>query len=289
MTTSLIPMAEVRELAVATARSGFFAGVETAEKALVLMAIAQAEGCAPIQAMQRYHIIKGKPAKQAWAMLADFTSRGGKVVWIEHSASCCKATFSHPQGGEVTVEWTLEKARQAGIAGNDNWRKYPENMLHARCVSNGVRFVDPGAANGLYTPEEVQDFDAPFSAIPPEKRTIEVVAPAPRLAKPPAPSDGTKAKWDSRQPIPPVILRVLPGSQPIANTALNDLGVEDLEMVIEHGKRAYTDWEAMPSVSKKALALLSEITACAQARLDEQQGLVPPPGDEDASFEPVHQ
>lgn len=274
-TTTMIPISEIQQLATATARSGFFAGVETPDKALVLMAIAQAEGCAPIQAMQRYHIIKGKPSKQAWAMLADFTSAGGKVEWHEHSSKCCKATFSHPAGGTVTVDWDLEKARGAGLSGNDNWRKYPENMLHARVVSNGVRFVYPAAANGLYTPEEVEDFDKPFASLPAEKKQEPVLRAVEKI-------DGSKPKktdkWTPQQPIPSVILSAIPGAMSLADRPLQELETEDLEMVLEQGKQTYSNWSEMPGASKKALSLLREITITAQTLLDERQGLVPPQG-----------
>ena len=273
MSTAMVTMQDVKELARATAASGFFAGVQSPEQALVLMMIAQAEGCAPIQAMQRYHIIKGKPSKQAWAMLSDFTGSGGKVEWHEHSEQRCKATFSHPSGGTVTVDWTLERAKAAGISSNDNWRKYPENMLHARCVSNGVRFVFPAAANGLYTPEEVQDFEPAFSTIPPERKPEVIVAAKPKKTEAPT----KKEKWTIEAPIPHAILRAMPAARELAEIPLIRLNVEDLELVIEQGKRLYTEWQSVAGVPEKALALLKEVTVSALALLDDKLGLVPPP------------
>lgn len=282
-------MAEMRELAAAAARSGFFAGVETPEKALVLMAIAQAEGCAPIQAMQRYHIIKGKPSKQAWAMLADFTAAGGKVEWHEHGSQCCKATFSHPSASPVTVEWNLAKAKDAGLSGNDNWRKYPENMLHARCVSNGVRFVFPAAANGLYTPEEMQDMDGKFSAIPPEKEApvrarVEIVAKEPEAKEPP------KEKWTTAKPVPDVVLRGFPkqAQLDLRDIPLADMAIDDLEVVIEQGAKAYEAWKQMPSVAPKLLQLLQAIVAEASVLVKSHNGEVAPPPDEPpADYDPT--
>jgi hypothetical protein len=286
---AMVPFAEVERLAKATAVTGFFAGVETAERALVLMMIAQAEGVHPVQAMQRYHVIKGKPSKQAWAMLADFTASGGKVEWHEHSATKCDATFSHPLGGTIRVDWNMDKARAAGLAGGDNWRKYPENMLHARCVSNGVRFVFPAAANGLYTPEEVQDFDSPFTAIPAEDRAVEVVATpsnVQQLKPATSPKKEPKApvkKWTPDDPLPEVIIRGLPKeAHALAGKRLADLVIEDLEQLTEVGKRAYVEWSQMPGTNPKLLKGLQEITVHAHAFLDKALGCVPPPDDQDA-------
>lgn len=157
MTVAIVPFSEVKELAKATAESRYYPGVQSAEQAIVLMSLAQAEGMHPIQALQRYHVIEGKPSKQAQAMLADFIASGGKVEWIEHSSTACKATFSHPTGGTVTTGFTMDDAKRAGLSARPNWQRYPENMLHARCVSKGVRFVYPAATGGFHTPEEEQD------------------------------------------------------------------------------------------------------------------------------------
>ncbi|MCX7689084.1 MAG: hypothetical protein N2045_14060, partial [Fimbriimonadales bacterium] len=60
----------------------------------------------------------------------------------------------------------MEDAKRAGLIGKagGNWEKYPRAMLRARVVSEGVRTVFPGVIVGLYTPEEVRDFE-PVPAI----------------------------------------------------------------------------------------------------------------------------
>ena len=155
-------MDEIKDLALIEkagtyiAKSGLF-GVKTPEQAIALMLVAQAEGRSPFEAARDYHIIQGRPALKADAMLARFQQAGGKVRWIESSDTKAVAEFSHPQGGTLTVTWTIERAQKAGLTGKDNWRQYPAQMLRARCISEGVRAVFPGATSGMYTPEEVQD------------------------------------------------------------------------------------------------------------------------------------
>lgn len=157
--SNLIPFEQQTSLARAFVQSKLF-GVQNESQALALMALCEAEGLHPAKAVQEYHIIQGRPALKADAMLARFQRAGGSVKWVKYTDTAVCGVFTHPQGGSVDVEWTIERACQIGLAGKDNWKNYPRNMLRARCISEGVRAVYPGIATGLYTVEEVQDFGA---------------------------------------------------------------------------------------------------------------------------------
>lgn len=156
--SNLVPVDQIQIMATAVAKSGLF-GVKTPEQAMALMLIAQAEGSHPAIAARDYHVIQGRPALKADAMLARFQQAGGKVQWDIYTDTEVKATFSHPAGGSITLAWTIEQAKRIGIAGKDNWKNYPRAMLRARVISEGIRTVYPGCVVGVYTPEEVQDFD----------------------------------------------------------------------------------------------------------------------------------
>ena len=156
MTTSIVPFEHQMSLASAFAKSGLF-GVKTPEQALALMAICEADGLHPAKAVQEYHIINGRPALRADAMLARFQTAGGSVRWGEYTDQRVVGTFSHPQGGSVEVAWTVDMATAAGLTKNPTWRSYPRQMLRARCVSEGIRTVFPGVVVGTYTPEEAED------------------------------------------------------------------------------------------------------------------------------------
>lgn len=162
---------EMERLGSYIAKSRLF-GIQTTEQALVLMAISQAEGRHPALAARDYDIIQGKPAKKAEAMMRDFMSAGGKIEWHALDDTQADATFSHPQGGKVRIAWTLERAKTAGLAGKDMWKKFPRQMLRSRTVSEGVRTVFPMATSGMYVPEEIGDFgDAPR----PERRSAPTI------------------------------------------------------------------------------------------------------------------
>ena len=149
---------DVEKMATAIAASQLF-GIKTKEQAMALMLIAQAEGRHPVEAARDYNIIQGKPSKTAEAMLRDFLTQGGKVEWHTLSDVKADATFSHPAGGSLRIDWDMPRAMAAGLGGKEMWKKFPRQMLRSRVISEGVRSVCPAATSGMYVPEEVKDFD----------------------------------------------------------------------------------------------------------------------------------
>ncbi len=159
MSTALVPMEQMNAMALSIAKSGLF-GAKTPDQAMAIMLLAQAEGLHPATAARDYHIIEGKPALKADAMLARHLQSGGTVKWNDYSDAKVSGTFSHPQGGTVTVDWDDARVKQAGLSERPNHKKFPRQMKRARVISEGVRTVNPGIAVGLYTPEEMQDLAA---------------------------------------------------------------------------------------------------------------------------------
>ena len=151
-----VPLSQLERMAGAISKSGMF-GFKTPEQALSVMLMAQADGVHPARAMQEYHVIEGKPALRSDAMLARFQAAGGWVKWLEMSDTVVRGRFGHPQAGEVEIDWTIERAKAAGLAHRGPWKSYPRAMLRARCISEGVRSTFPGIATGIYTAEEVRD------------------------------------------------------------------------------------------------------------------------------------
>jgi hypothetical protein len=182
--TALVTVDQIERMAVSVARSGLF-GVKTPDQAMALMLIAQAEGLHPAIAARDYHVINGRPALRADAMLARFQAAGGKVEWGEYTDTKVVGKFSHPSGGSVEIAWTVKMAQDAGLTRNPTWKSYPRQMLRSRCISEGIRTVFPGVVVGTYTPEEVQDMDpAPTvrqAPPPPTPEPVEVVIDADAL------------------------------------------------------------------------------------------------------------
>jgi hypothetical protein len=165
---------DVERVANAIARGGLF-GSKDPNAVLTLCLLAQAEGQHPAVVFRDYHIINGKPAKKADAMLRDFITSGGKVKWNQLDDECADATFTHP-AGEARIDWTMKRAKQAGL-NTAMWGKYPRQMLRSRVISEGVRTVYPGATSGLCEVEEVQSMEThqPAEPIDITPRPVEAV------------------------------------------------------------------------------------------------------------------
>ena len=154
---NLVPLQDITQMAEVAAGSKMF-GFKNPQEAMAIMLLCQAENLHPAVAMRDYHVIQGRPALKADAMLARFQQAGGSVQWKDYTDEKVTGVFSHPSGGSLEVSWSLAQAKSIGIANKDNWRNYPRAMLRARCVSEGIRSVYPGCVVGVYTPEEIQDF-----------------------------------------------------------------------------------------------------------------------------------
>jgi hypothetical protein len=165
--SNIVPLQDIQHMAEVAASSKMF-GFKNPQEAMAIMLLCQAEGLHPAIAMRDFHVIQGRPALKADAMLARFQQAGGSVVWKEYTNDVVTGLFTHPQGGSLEVTWTLQQAKSIGIAGKDNWKNYPRAMLRARVISEGIRAVFPGCVVGVYTPEEVADFT-------PQPKTLETV------------------------------------------------------------------------------------------------------------------
>lgn len=200
-----VPLEQVGMMAKAVADSGLF-GIRNEAQAFALMCVAQADGIPPIKAVQQYHIIDNKPALKSEAMLARFQAAGGKIRWTERTAQRVSLWLSHPQAGELEVTWDMERAKAAGLAGKNQWKAYPMQMMGARCISEGIRALYPACLGGCYTPEEVRDFgnDEPH----PEP------GPAPQPQPKPAESPKPKAQKKSERAVEAEVVPESPAESP---------------------------------------------------------------------------
>lgn len=226
MSTELtpIPYQEVEKMANAVAVSQLF-GVKTKEQAIVLLLLAQAEGLHPMIAARDYDIIQNKPAKKSEAMMRSFQNSGGSVEWIELTDTVAKAKFIPPTGSPLVMEWTIERAKKAGLLDKNGsmYLKYPRRMLSARCISEGIKTVWPSATSGLLSTEEAMDVEAEVKPTAGKSR-VEAIAsqakdavedavvspvkqgpePAPKAEKPAkkAKDESTQGKATTTEPAP---------------------------------------------------------------------------------------
>jgi hypothetical protein len=180
VSTAVIPYDQQERMAASLVKSRMF-GIENVDQAMALMSIAVAEGRHPAIIARDFHIIQGRPAKKAEAMMRDMMAAGGSIQWHALDDTIADATFSHPQGGSVRITWDMDRAKKAGLLSKSGgmYDKYPRAMLRSRCVSEGIRTVAPLATSGVYTPEEVRDMvnetpaDGPKDVTPPKPTRLD--------------------------------------------------------------------------------------------------------------------
>lgn len=190
-----VSLVDMQTMAKSIAESGMF-GVKTEAQAMALMLLCQAEGIHPVMALRRYHIIENKPAYRADALQGEF-EREGAILWHVRDEKECSATFWRrsetmddksmmrarerykalragkdasglAMPGELTIIRSMADAIEKQVATTwennkqvlkKNWRQSPRQMLHARCLTEGVRAINPGLVAGIYTEDEIHDFD----------------------------------------------------------------------------------------------------------------------------------
>jgi len=131
----------------------------------VVAATCHQQGISLMEFHRTYHIVEGKPSMRADAMLAEFRKRGGKYTITSNTVDQAAATFEF-EGREYPASYTMADAQRTGdcFKGDGKtvknvWQKRPDDMLWARMISRAVRRLCPEINAGLYTSEEVADFD----------------------------------------------------------------------------------------------------------------------------------
>lgn len=114
-------------------------------------------GITPIAAITGIHVIEGKPSASA-ALISGLVRQAGHKLRVRMQDGTAIATIvrSDDPDFEFRSEWTIERARQAGLVGKDVWKKYPDAMLKARAITEVARDACEEVLFGLhYTPEEL--------------------------------------------------------------------------------------------------------------------------------------
>ena len=175
------PVAAMITMGAAIAKSGMF-GCGSLEAGQVFAMECLARRMPPLMLAERYHVIFGKLSMKAEAMLAGFEEAGGKYKVIERGPD--RVAVEMTIGGQSqTLSLTWEDAQKEPfvyegkegeivdlLTSGDPKKlaklklksKYATprsrtQMLWARLVSDGVRFLCPSVVSGTYTPEEIDD------------------------------------------------------------------------------------------------------------------------------------
>ena len=141
---------------------------------------AEALGVHPMTAVTGIHVIEGKPTASA-QLIGGLVRRAGHKLRVTSTDTKAVAQVIRQDDPDFTftVEWTIDKAKAAGLTGKGVWKSYPAAMLASRAITEVARLACPEALFGvIYTAEELgaSSVDEHGAALDAEPITAEVVA-----------------------------------------------------------------------------------------------------------------
>lgn len=147
--------------------SGLFPSARSVAGVFTIVQFGREIGLSPVVSLNNIAIIGGKLAMSAQSMMALARKIGGVVVSVEEETKDKCVVLCTRGSEEYRSTFTIKDAEEAGLLErNDNdeikrevWRKYPQNMLKWRAVSNGLRFIAPDILAGVYTQEEIEGIE----------------------------------------------------------------------------------------------------------------------------------
>lgn len=161
MTTSLIPtqVGDQIQLAQQLSASNLLPDQYRKQPANLLWAIqyAQALGVHPMTAVTGIAVINGRPTASA-QLIGGLVRRAGHKLRVEASDTKATAVIVRADDPdfEFRAEWTIERAKKAGLGERGPWKQYPAAMLTARAITEVARMAAPEALFGIiYTAEEL--------------------------------------------------------------------------------------------------------------------------------------
>jgi hypothetical protein len=166
-------------------------------------------GLSPMASLRAFDVISGQAAPRALTLRAIAQSLGHDIEVTESTATRCKVRARRRGGAWQEVTWTMDRARDLGLAGKDPWRRQPQAMLVARATSEAARLVAADAILGIgYSAEEVAD-DGATEAAPAAQPTAESAPGVRRMGR------ARKAPEPPPEPEEPPLDEPAPAEEPL--------------------------------------------------------------------------
>jgi hypothetical protein len=205
-------------------------------------------GLQPMAALRSFDVIQGQAAARAITLRAVVQSHGHEIVLVESTATRCRMRGRRRGSSEwQEVTWTIDRAKELGLTGKENWRKQPIAMLLARATSEIARLIAADAILGIgYSAEEIADGATPDAvatpAEEPQSSTTRRMSRRPQAdggAPAPAstPSDQSQAATDGdavEDPTDAPPSLITPAQLKALHAALNAAGMSDRDQALAY-------------------------------------------------------
>lgn len=113
-------------------------------------------GMGPWASLTYVVVIQGKATINAEGRVALIRKAGHSISGESTPDRAVAHGKRRDTGDEMTVEWTIDMAKRAGLDKSNSWKQYPEAMLWARAVSQLSRMLFADVLMGVsYDPEEL--------------------------------------------------------------------------------------------------------------------------------------
>ena len=161
MSNQLVPTSfkDMHNQATVYLKSGFLpVSIKTPEQCMMIMAKGIELGLPPIYALTHINIIQGKPTIPPEVMLSLIYQRcpGAIIDYKQNDSEACIIVATRPGHQPAEFSYTMEDAKLAKLDTKDNWKKFPTDMLRARCISRMARARFADCISGAsYVPEEL--------------------------------------------------------------------------------------------------------------------------------------
>lgn len=149
--------------------------IKTGWQFAVIAATGHELGMQPMRAIRSLAMVKGKVVESADSQLARFKAAGGRSQFEVLDETKAVLHLVHPNGDTHTETFTIEDAKRAGLASNNNYSKFPKAMLRSRAITAGLKSIGWEGAVGAYDPDELKSEEFPE---PPKPVTVTQAAPA---------------------------------------------------------------------------------------------------------------
>lgn len=135
------------------------------EKAFVVLQRGYELGLQPAEALTSLYVVNGKVALETHTMIALVHRAGvGHFEVLESTGEAAVVKCVHNNGSTFVSRFDEQMAKKAGLWGKSGpWSQYPHTMLLWRAISAGFRVVFPELFGGVYSVQEAETIDVPFT------------------------------------------------------------------------------------------------------------------------------